>query len=182
MTVASVTSAMKGESMTKNDLQLFTPYNGTGGYVERPASVTRAVREVNDGTLSRRQKLIVVALNNAGKQGTTWRTLGQMLNLHHGQISGALSVLHSAGEVFMLRIQQDRCHPYVATKFRDAYTDEQVFDTPATTRAGQRRLLLDMLLRQCTEASRVGFNDYQTTVIGRIVDKVLAHDARPTAT
>ena len=168
--------------MTTNDLQLFTPYNGTGGYVERPASVTRAVREVNDGTLSQRQKLIIVALNNAGEQGTTWRTLGQLLNLHHGQISGALSVLHSAGEVFMLRVTRARCHPYVATKFRNAYTDEQVFDTPATTRAGQRRLLLDMLLKQCNEASHVGFNNYQATEIGRIVDKVLAHDARLTAT
>jgi hypothetical protein len=162
--------------------QLFTPYNGTGGYVERPSSIARAVQEVDDGTLSRRQQAVLQLLNNAGKNGCIWKAVGQQLNLHHGQASGVLSNLHKAGEVFMLRKKVMRCHPYVAKQFRYLYTDEQVFDTPATTRAGERRELLEQLLAQCTEAGRTGWGNYHLTEIARIVGKVNAHDARTTTT
>jgi hypothetical protein len=167
--------------MTSNE-QLFTPYNGTGGYVERPTSIARAIDEVADGTLSQRQQAVLQLLNKAGRNGCIWTAIGQQLNLHHGQASGVLSNLHKAGEVFMLRKKIMRCHPYVAKQFRCYYKDDEVFDTPATTRAGERKELLEKLLLQCREAGKYGFNIYQATEIGRIVDKVNAHDARTTAT
>ena len=163
-------------------MQLFTPYRGTGGYVERPASIERAVREARDGTLSKRQQDLLLALAEAGKAGATWQQLGLRLNMHHGQVSGALSNLHKAGEVFMLRNKYNKSHPYVAKQFRHAYTDEQVFDERVQTQAGKRRALLEQLLAQCTEAGRTGWGSYQLTEIGRIVDKVNAHDNRTTTT
>lgn len=171
----------KGKKMLITE-QLFTPYNGTGGYVERPASIARAVQEVEDGTLSKRQQAVLQLLNNAGKNGSIWKGVGQQLNLHHGQASGVLSNLHKAGEVFMLRKKVQRCHPYVAKQFRHLYTDEQVFDTPATTRAGERHKLLEQLLEQCVEAGKTGWGNYYCTEISRTVDKVRAHDARTTTT
>ena len=160
-----------------SDLQLFTPYNGTGGYVERPASIERAVREAQDGTLSKRQSDIVQELDVAGVQGATWKTLGQILNLHHGQVSGALSNLHKAGEVFMLRAKQNRCHSYVLKRYRWAYTDEQVFDTPATTRAGERPALLNDLYATCQAAKEVGWSAGMQTAVTTIVDMIAVHDA-----
>ncbi len=167
---------MKIAATMKSDMQLFTPYNGTGGYVERPASIERAVREAQDGTLSKRQSDIVEQLDLAGAQGATWKTLGQLLNLHHGQVSGALSNLHKAGEVFMLRAKQQRCHAYVLRRYRWAYTDEQVFDTPATTRAGERTALLNELYATCQSANEVGWSAGMQHAVTTIVDMIAQHD------
>ena len=165
-----------------NDLQMFVPYNGTAGYVERPASYQRAVREAENGTLSARQQAVIDALYDAGVKGATWRTLGQLLNLHHGQISGVLSNLHKAGEVFMLREQQDKCHPYVFHSYRIAYNDEQVFDQPATTRAGQRKALLDELYATCQSAIDVGWSAGMQQAVTNIIDRIAYHDTRTTGT
>ena len=162
--------------MTMNEMQLFTPYNGTGGYVERPASIERAVREAQDGTLSKRQSNIVEQLDLAGVQGATWKTIGQILNLHHGQVSGALSNLHKAGEVFMLRAKHDRCHAYVLKRYRWAYTEEQVFDTPATTRAGERTALLNQLYATCQTANEVGWSAGMQRAVTTVVDMIAHHD------
>ena len=165
---------MAGDQMS--DMQLFTPYNGTGGYVERPASMERAMREVMQGVLSARQQALLDALFDAGPTGATWRTLGQLLNLHHGQVSGVLSNLHKAGEVFMLREQQDRCHPYVFRSYRIAYDDGQVFDTPIETRSGQRKALLDDLYATCASAVEVGWSASMQDAVSSCVDRLREHD------
>jgi len=158
------------------DMQLFTPYNGTGGYVERPASMERAVREAEDGTLSARQQAVVDALCATGVKGATWRTLGQLLNLHHGQVSGVLSNLHKAGEVFMLREQQDRCHPYVLRIYRNMHNDDNVWDKPVETRAGQRKALLDNLYATCAKAVDDGWSWVLQEAINSCVDRLREHD------
>jgi hypothetical protein len=157
------------------------PYNGTGGYVNRPASKERAVREAKDGTLSARQQAVLQELLTAGPTGATWKSIGYALNLHHGQVSGALSNLHKAGLVFMLRVKRYKCHPYVAAQYRQNYTDAQVWDKPAQTRAGERRQLLEQLLAQCYDASVLGWSNYHCTEISRIVDRVIAHDGAATS-
>ena len=156
--------------------QLFTPYNGTGGYVERPTSIARAVQEVEDGTLSKRQQAVLQLLHDAGKNGCVWQAVGQQLNLHHGQASGVLSNLHKSGEIFMLRKKVMRCHPYVAKQFRHYYTDEQVFDTPATTRAGERTALLNELYATCQTAKDFGWSAGMQQSVTTIVDMIAAHD------
>ena len=159
-----------------SDMQLFTPYNGTGGYVERPASMERAVREAEDGTLSARQQAVVDALDATGVKGATWRTLGQLLNLHHGQVSGVLSNLHKAGEVFMLREQHNRCHPYVLRIYRNGYNDNEVWDKPVETRAGQRKALLDNLYATCASAVEVGWSASMQDAVSSCVDRLREHD------
>lgn len=125
-----------------NDMPLF---DDTDGFVNRPASKERAIRESRDGTRSQRHKKILKYLDNWGEGGATWRQMGEHLGLHHGQISGALSKLHQDGEVFALRIQRDRCHPYVHAKFRNLYDEHERFDQPVRTNRSVRALALERL-------------------------------------
>ena len=83
-----------GQHLVTDQLDLFTYYGQTGGFVARPASVDRAMREIATGKLSERQAQILDLLDDAGFCGLTWQGCGDLLGLHHGQISGALSNLH----------------------------------------------------------------------------------------
>jgi hypothetical protein len=150
---------------------LFAQYNGTGGYVERPASKQRATREAKDGTLSRRAQSISQLLLDAGKDGLTWKQVGERLRLHHGQASGALSNMHKAGVVFMLRQQRDRCHPYVHADYRIWWDDSRRFDNPAKTRAGERNDLVEHLL-DTLETVTGQPNEQQWQYVMACVDKV----------
>ena len=112
------------------------PYNDTQGYVSRQASRERAVEEALSGTAEHRQRMVMGFLGSAGQRGATWKEVGTALNLHHGQVSGCLSVLHGAGRVFMLRSKRDKCHPYVSASFKSMFTDAERFDEPTRTRSG----------------------------------------------
>lgn len=133
---------------------VWAEYNNTGGFVARPASIGRAYLEMADGSLGARQRQLLEALNAVGASGATWRELAEWLAqrnviLHHGQISGALANLHKAGMVAMLRIQRNRCHPYIHANYRDRYSMEERFDEPAKTRSTERKELLEQLLGVC---------------------------------
>jgi hypothetical protein len=108
------------------------PYLGTEGYVTRPASILRAQQDVISGNAGERQIAILKHLSVL-PQGATWVEVGHSLQLHHGQVSGALSVLHKAGKLFQLRHTRSRSHPYVHANFRYKYTDSERFDTPTRT-------------------------------------------------
>lgn len=125
------------------------PYDGTGGHAGTDTSRERAEDEASDGTLAVRQQRVLDSLADMGAAGATWVTVGQALSLHHGQVSGALSNLHQAGLVFMLKKRHNRSHPYVHSKYRDFYQDDEVHDSPKTTKAGRRRVLLDELVSVC---------------------------------
>jgi len=143
----------------------YNTYAGTSGYVNQPASLARAITEANNGTSTERARHIMTYL--AYKQeGMTWRQLAETMNLHHGQISGALSNLHKSGHVFMLRQQRNKCHPYVHSIYRDQYTPEQRIDEPVKTKSNQRLTDLEELLDTLT--TMIGF--------GRITDpELIAH-------
>lgn len=135
-------------------VELWAEYNGTAGYVNRPASRDRAFAEVADGTLGARQRQILDVLSDLGSDGGTWREIAEYLgdrgvHLHHGEVSGALSNLHRAGKVFALKEQRSKCHPYVLVQHRNWYFDEDRFDEPAKTRSTQRKELLEELLIAC---------------------------------
>jgi len=122
-----------------NDVERL-PYNGTAGYVDRPASVERAVAEAADGIASERQRTIYETVARRGYEGATWREIeAQHPRLHHGQISGALSCLHLLGVVFAVAARRNGCHPYVATVYRSRYLDADVYDRPVKS-ASSRRL------------------------------------------
>lgn len=140
----------------------YNTYAGTSGYVNQPASITRAITEANNGTSTERARVILTYLAHS-PEGMTWKQFSMRLNLHHGQISGALSNLHKSGHVFMLRQQRNRCHPYVHSIYKDHYTPEQRIDTPVKTKTTQRLQDLEELLDTLT--TLVGF--------GRITDPEL---------
>jgi len=81
------------------------PYRGTGGSSGSATSRTRAEREAQDGTLSRRQASILSLLEKAKWNGHTVIELRDPSPYglgHHGQVSGALSNMHKAGEIVAL--------------------------------------------------------------------------------
>ncbi len=150
----------------------FTPYTGTGGHAGTEASRERAETEANDGTLADRQQRILAWLDSAGASGSTWVSVGQGLNLHHGQVSGALSNLHAGGFVFMLRKRHNRSHPYVHNKYRGFYQDSEVHDSPKTTKAGQRRDRLEELVQVCREGMGGGMDYARIASIVKALDEL----------
>lgn len=122
-------------------------YNGrSGAVVDSDTSRERADREDRDGTTAERVEAVLRHLR-LRPEGMTWAQLGAVLKLHHGQISGCLSMMHKAGLVFCLRKKVDRCHPYVAAEYRDRYSSDQRIDAPARTKASQDKDALQQLLR-----------------------------------
>jgi hypothetical protein len=122
------------------------PYAGSSGHVDRDASEQRAVRERDSGVVSERAFTVLTELKLRGLSGGTWQELGSVLGLHHGQISGCLSVLHKAGRVFTTRAQRGRCHVYVHADFRYFYAATQRHDQPAVTKSTARREALEQVL------------------------------------
>ena len=150
----------------------FAPYDGTGGHAGSEASRLRAETEADDGTLADRQAIVLNYLDGAGASGATWVTTGQALSLHHGQVSGALSNLHQAGAVFMLRKRHNRSHPYVHAKYRAFYTDAEVHDSPKSTKAGQRRARLEDLVAVCRDGLASGFDSERIAGIVKALDEL----------
>lgn len=148
----------------------FLPYDGTGGHAGSEASRLRAETEAEDGTLADRQAIILDYLDKTGASGATWASAGQALSLHHGQVSGALSNLHQAGAVFMLKKRHNRSHPYVHVKYRSFYTDAEVHDSPKTTKAGQRRARLEDLVTACRSGLVDGFDRDRIAAIVEALD------------
>jgi len=79
-----------------------TPYAGTSGWSGSVTSEARAIREDSDGTTTQRQAEVLAYLDQRGWTGATWREVAQEAGWHHGQASGALSVLHKVGKVVRL--------------------------------------------------------------------------------
>lgn len=129
------------------------PYAGTAGYVNQPASKDRANREAATGEATERAKQILRTLAQH-PAGLTYQQVGDLLNLHHGQSSGALSILHKNGVVFMLRKKINRCHVYVHSDQRGKYEDAERIDEPASTVSGRRRKELEQLLELVIEQVR----------------------------
>lgn len=107
--------------------------------VDRPASRERAEREGRSFIFSKRQEKLLDLLLLAGFDGLTWKEAGEALGMHHGQISGALSTLHARGNVFAMKKQRGKCHIYLHQAFREHYREEDVFDSPAKTKARRDR-------------------------------------------
>lgn len=93
------------------------PYNNSSGHSGTDTSRERAEREDNDGTTSARQKRVLYVLHLWRSQGGTWKDLAKYYNLHHGQASGVLSVLHKEGIIFRLKERRDKCAIYVLPEF-----------------------------------------------------------------
>ena len=146
---------------------LFAYPDQTFGHVNRDTSTERATTEADNGTATERALRILEALHHQ-TGGLTWNELGEQLGLHHGQVSGALSNLHKNGRVFMLRTKRGKSHPYVHNRYRNAYLDDERYDTPAQTRANKiretEREIIDVLLAEYDRGFSLA-DDYLHTLI-----------------
>ena len=152
-----------------DQLDLFTYYGDTGGFVQRPASVARAMSEIASGKLSERQTKIIELLDGAGASGLTWNDCGVLLGLHHGQISGALSNLHGCGMVFALKQIRNRSHPYVHIKYLSEWDAEARYDEPVRTRNSKERNLQAQLLEAVREAISDEWSQTKTDIVIAVV-------------
>lgn len=89
----------------------------TAGWSGSDTSHERAVRERDDGTVTRRQTEALRWLGDAEGRGLTWKELADLMGWHHGQASGVLSVLHKDGRIARLVQRRNRCHVYVAVEY-----------------------------------------------------------------
>lgn len=94
------------------------PYDGTEGFSGTETSEARARSEAVSGVASVRQRYILIQAARAGVRGVTVAELRDD-RLHHGRISGALSVLHKVGKLRRLRETRDKCKVYVLPEFVD---------------------------------------------------------------
>src|SRR5262245_7146615 len=103
--------------MTSEQPELPYPEPGgqeyTAGHSGSDTSRERAVRERDDGTVSRRQTQTLMRLEMAGSDGLTWHELADAMGWHHGQASGVLSTLHMTDRIARLVLRRNRCHVYV---------------------------------------------------------------------
>jgi hypothetical protein len=107
------------------------PYAGTSGWSGSETSRERAETADADGTTTERQQAVLRLLRErnvyadtpgnpvwtGGIGGLTWKELGVLAGMHHGQASGALSVLHKEGRIARLTERRNRCAVYVLPEY-----------------------------------------------------------------
>ena len=124
-------------------------------YVEREASRDRALDETRSGEWIERRRKVHKLIEDTRDLGLTYKSLAYLTGLHHGQISSCLSKMHEEGLIFALRSTRDRCHPYVASKFRSLFKADEIYETPVKTRAKKDR--------EIASAARMLVEVYQKT-------------------
>ncbi len=95
----------------------YLPYNGTSGWSGSDTSMDRAVESDTSGKTAKRQSEVIRALSHSGTAGLTWTELQKIVPLHHGTLSGALSVLHKEGVISRLTEKRNRCKVYVMPEY-----------------------------------------------------------------
>lgn len=149
------------------------PYNGTEGYVRgSETSRDRAVAEAENGTASERQQRVLEMLDKS-PSGLTWSEAGRLLGLHHGQISGTLSVLHRAGKIVQLKKKRGNSAPYLAMRFLELYHPAEVRFLTASTSAGDRRRALEKV----ADAARGLVANYNLVTQAEMIEALRELDA-----
>lgn len=91
------------------------PYAGTSGW---SGSDTSRKRAENQDRGNSQQKVMAYVLAR-GLEGATWKEAGDDLGLHHGTVSGALSVLHKVQRLVRLSEARNGCKVYVHPTYRN---------------------------------------------------------------
>jgi hypothetical protein len=92
------------------------PYKGTEGYAGSDTSEAAARQAVISGTASKRQRYVLILAGRAKEKGITVAELRDS-TLHHGRVSGALSVLHKVGKLSRLTEVRGKCKVYVLPEY-----------------------------------------------------------------
>lgn len=106
----------EGITMATDDFEPALPYRNTEGYAGSETSRQAALDAVIHGTASKRQRFILILAGRAKERGITVAELRDA-SLHHGRVSGALSVLHKVGKLARLTEVRDKCKVYVLPEY-----------------------------------------------------------------
>lgn len=139
------------------------PYAGGTGSTGSGASHDRREREDEHGVSAYRQEQIIGALRAAGTTGLTWSELGTLMGWHHGQATGALSVLHKEREIEALDSRRKRSTIYVLREFIAGRPTRD----PGTTRGNRILAEANVELNRENGALNQRVMDLQTTVAER---------------
>lgn len=96
-------------------------YDGTAGFAGSDTSEERARREAADGTLSIRLREVYAAVRRRGHHGATSSEMEDVLRLHHGQVSSALTYLHKNGMIVRTAHRRDGSKVYKHPEFVEAH-------------------------------------------------------------
>lgn len=103
--------------MMTDDGQPILPYAGSSGWSGSDTSHERADRDDTGGVTGRRQRQTIGLLHQVGERGLTWKELANILDVHHGGASGALSVLHRDGRIARLADRRGGSKVYVLPEY-----------------------------------------------------------------
>lgn len=93
------------------------PYNGSSGHSGSSSSKERADYLDKSGKTRKYQFRIMDYLREQADQGATWKEVSELLDVHHGTASGALSILHKAGLLERLKETRGKSKIYVLPEF-----------------------------------------------------------------
>lgn len=93
------------------------PYNGSSGHSGSSSSKERADHLDKSGKTSKYQNIIMDFLRDKQEFGATWKEIAELLGVHHGTASGALSVLHKVGLIERLKETREKSKIYVLPEF-----------------------------------------------------------------
>lgn len=151
-----------------NHPDLFSP----APYVaDSDTSRDRARHEDETGITTARQRAILDFLSDK-PAGLNWRELGSMLELHHGQISGALSVMHRDGRVYQLTTKRNNCHVYIHPHFADMYPASMVVLEPVKTFATKERAAMEAVVDAARQFAQTGLGFNHVAAALRNLDTV----------
>jgi hypothetical protein len=111
------------------------PFNGTSGWAGSDASKNRQMFIDESGETSKRQQSVIDELRSAGTYGAIWRDIALALNIHHGQASAALSVLHRENVIARLADKRSKCSIYVLPEFVNGRATTDGMKTQASINA-----------------------------------------------
>jgi hypothetical protein len=102
--------------MDADEFRPSLPYRNTEGYAGSDTSKAQAQADAVSGVASKRQRYVLIMAARAGEKGITVAELRDQ-SLHHGRISGALSVLHKEGRLSRLTEVRDHCKVYALPQY-----------------------------------------------------------------
>ena len=111
------------------------PFKGTSGWAGSEASQQRQMMLDETGETGKRQQAVMRELRNAGTYGAIWRDIALALDIHHGQASAALSVLHREGLIARLDEKRNKCSVYVLPEFVNGRSTSDAMKTQASINA-----------------------------------------------
>lgn len=144
------------------------PYNGTEGYAGSDTSEERAHRDVVEGTASIRQRYVLIMAERAKEHGVTVAELRESSGkVHHGSVSGSLSVLHRAGKLARLKERRGGCKVYVRPEYVNGRETEP---HGVVHKADRETLEAAQTTQDWLDTWGIGLSDSTSTSIQRLID------------